>query len=185
MNFSHSIGYIAAFVGLGVPYGYTEPFDLEHKAGLAIVENEGTVCLVIDNKHLEPGGSLTLVRVDTEPILYSAKISKTLASPCQPALKADIAGECYELQIAQSEKLKPGPYFALLCLRSQFVIRSKEVRATLEGFPGPISFRVCTSNEGLHLTVWQGKPITGKRLWHRYFYLGYDVEPSCQPAETD
>lgn len=185
MNRGHLIGPIAALVGLGVHCAYAEPFHLEHLVGLAIVDHKGAVCLAIDNKRLEASSSQALVRADTEPILHAATVSKMLAAPCQMALKANIAGDYYELQISQSEKLKPGPYFAVLCLRSQFVIKNREVLATLQGLPDRMSFRFCTSNEGLHFTLWQGRPITGKRLWHRYFYLGYDVEFSCHPEEPN
>jgi len=43
--------------------------------------------------------------------------------------------------------------------------------------------RSCTSHEGLHLTVWSGTPLESRRLWHEYYYLGYDVEPSCGEGE--
>jgi hypothetical protein len=45
--------------------------------------------------------------------------------------------------------------------------------------------RSCTSNEGLHLTVWSGVPLSSRRLWHAYWYLGYDVEPNCRPADYE
>ena len=38
----------------------------------------------------------------------------------------------------------------------------------------------CRSSEGLHFTVWAGEPLTSRPLWHMYYYLGYDVEPSCK-----
>jgi hypothetical protein len=46
------------------------------------------------------------------------------------------------------------------------------------------SFRLCTSHEGVHVTAWAGEPLTSRRVWHRYHYLGYDVDPSCTHAET-
>ena len=36
----------------------------------------------------------------------------------------------------------------------------------------------------MHFTVWSGKPLSGKRVWHRYHYLGYDVEADCKPKDT-
>ena len=45
-------------------------------------------------------------------------------------------------------------------------------------------FRMCTSGEGLHLTVWGGRPLRGAREWHRYYYLGYDVVPNCTSRES-
>ena len=44
-------------------------------------------------------------------------------------------------------------------------------------------FRFCKSTEGMHLTVWTGKPISGKLRWHQYYYLGYDIAPDCSEAE--
>jgi hypothetical protein len=26
-------------------------------------------------------------------------------------------------------------------------------------------------------------PLQSRRLWHQYFYLGYDVEPSCKDGD--
>ncbi len=44
-------------------------------------------------------------------------------------------------------------------------------------------FRICTSTEGNHLTVWTGRPLRGRRVWHSYYYLGYDVVPDCKKRD--
>ncbi|NIR42566.1 MAG: hypothetical protein GWN99_01570 [Gemmatimonadetes bacterium] len=59
-----------------------------------------------------------------------------------------------------------------------------EARLDVDGDGALEEFRICASSEGLHLTVWSGIGMTGRRLWHRYFYLGYDVEPDCSEAEV-
>lgn len=41
-------------------------------------------------------------------------------------------------------------------------------------------FRSCGSNEGVHLTVWQH----ARRLWHEYYHVPYDTEPTCTDEET-
>lgn len=46
-------------------------------------------------------------------------------------------------------------------------------------------FRICTSHEGLHLTVWTGRALLGIRRWHQYYSLGYDVSPSCTGKDYD
>jgi hypothetical protein len=43
-----------------------------------------------------------------------------------------------------------------------------------------ISFRSCTSHDGVHLTAWQAS----QRIWHGYYYVGEDLEPDCTDAET-
>ena len=56
---------------------------------------------------------------------------------------------------------------------------------TLEIEPGktPWRFRSCASMEGIHNTAWSGIPLRAPRRWHAYYYLGYDVEPDCVPAD--
>jgi hypothetical protein len=44
-------------------------------------------------------------------------------------------------------------------------------------------FRSCTSNEGMHYTVWSGKPLKGKRIWHSYYYLRYDTVFTCKKKD--
>jgi hypothetical protein len=46
-------------------------------------------------------------------------------------------------------------------------------------------FRSCASGEGLHLTVWYGEPLTTSRLWHGYYYLGYDSEADCDAKDLE
>jgi hypothetical protein len=57
-------------------------------------------------------------------------------------------------------------------------------RGDLDGDGRREYFRQCTSGEGIHLSVWTGKPLTGRRRWQAYFYLGYDVESTCTTRDT-
>ena len=57
-------------------------------------------------------------------------------------------------------------------------------KVELTGTPPAEYFRECTSNEGMHFTVWSGRPLIGKRIWHRYYYLEYDTQPTCKSKET-
>lgn len=47
--------------------------------------------------------------------------------------------------------------------------------------PPSVSYRQCAGSESLHLTAW----MDGRRIWHGFYYLGYDVEPDCRPEEVD
>ena len=178
------LGSLLTVLWLAGPPVYAGSFDFAHNVGLAILDDKGAACLAINNKGITPSTSLTLVSIDEEPTIHSITVGRRLSSPCPSALKADIAGIYYEIKVPADLHLKPGPYFAVLSPVSQFKMRGREVVATLEGIPKPVSFRVCASSEGLHFTVWRGKPLVGMRLWHCYFYLGYDVEPSCKPLDT-
>ncbi|MGL5879455.1 MAG: hypothetical protein ACRC2V_16975 [Xenococcaceae cyanobacterium] len=79
----------------------------------------------------------------------------------------------------------------MLAFDSQFAVAGSLVRKlgivvakeNLDGDGIEESFRSCASAEGLHLTVWSGQALTGTRKWHSYYYLGYDVEPTCTAIE--
>jgi phage terminase large subunit-like protein len=66
---------------------------------------------------------------------------------------------------------------------SSFEATNGVLTADLDGDGQREFFRSCTSVEGVHLTVWSGAPLTGQRRWHAYHYVGYDMVPSCTPAE--
>jgi len=57
------------------------------------------------------------------------------------------------------------------------------LQAELDGAAPAETFRACASLEGAHLTVWSGRPLAGRRLWHVYYYLGYDTEEDCTPGD--
>ena len=54
-----------------------------------------------------------------------------------------------------------------------------EKTVRLRSANGSLRVRQCASSEGLHLTAWAGK----RRVWHEYYYLGYDVDPDCSEEE--
>jgi len=47
-----------------------------------------------------------------------------------------------------------------------------------------LTFRVCNSLDGVHLTAWAGKPLFSDRVWHAYVYLDQDLVPDCSKRET-
>jgi len=77
-----------------------------------------------------------------------------------------------------------GPFVAVVG-GAGFMFRGGQAELDLDGDGTAEIFRSCTSNEGLHLTAWRGKALTGRRVWHQYFALGYDVEPSCVPPDYE
>jgi hypothetical protein len=48
----------------------------------------------------------------------------------------------------------------------------------------PVALRACTGVETVHLTAWQGTPLTGRRLFHGAYSVGYDMVPSCIDTEV-
>lgn len=78
-----------------------------------------------------------------------------------------------------------GPAVVLVGGTATFTYRGGHLQTDMNGDGNMETFRSCTSHEGLHLTLWAGTPLLGKRIWHHYYPLGYDVEPNCSPADYE
>jgi TonB family protein len=80
------------------------------------------------------------------------------------------------------EPNQPGDSTYRLSIAEQF-LREGEAAIAIAGAARatlPISaFRACATHEGIHFTQWRDAPLEGSFLWHRYYYLGYDLEPTC------
>ena len=97
----------------------------------------------------------------------AAKLSAEVAGPAGDACKPlDKAWKHYQIRLTAGELPPNQPAIAL----------ATDVPK--------IQPKICASSEGLHLSLWDGKPLESKRLWHFYYPLGYDVEPNCSPEET-
>ena len=45
--------------------------------------------------------------------------------------------------------------------------------------PAELTFKDCATAESVQLTVWRGT----QRIWHGYYYVDYDLEPTCAAEE--
>jgi hypothetical protein len=100
-----------------------------------------------------------------------ARLGEYLLTP--PYLALDHRGPAAE----------PGTLFVVVAGEAACSLADGAVELRLPAIAQALRFRVCASLEGAHLTVWQGEPRAGNRLWHEYAYLGYDTEATCSEAD--
>jgi len=90
----------------------------------------------------------------------------------------------YSVSVSLDSSLGPAAIFALALSPDRVLPQGNTVQATLSNPARQLTFRICTSTEGLHYTAWQGEPLVGTRVWHRYQNMGYATDMTCTPAET-
>lgn len=112
----------------------------------------------------------------TKPELGYSKITEKLARPCDPFNQGD-GDATFRLEAGKLERGRV--YFAIVGQHADLRITPGQVTGRL-GAANEISFRSCTSMEGLHLFVTAGREANVKKVGHSYYYLGYDVEPTCK-----
>ncbi len=167
------------------------------------------VCAVFPDSTLSPGAPVTLVDPDAGDPLYAAPepvLRGVIESPATadssrsivalhahepfdpPATACDwlamslLEGSFYWLGMDTPES-QDGVWIAFAGDRPTGRTDAGEVTVHLDDLRPDARARTCTSSEGVHLTVWSGTPLESERLWRKYYYLGYDVEPTCEDRD--
>jgi hypothetical protein len=172
--------------GLASPRAFAQTVDSDSTVGLALATGRNSGCLGISNDHLAPGSTIVLVSprwqdVTPKPRVGVAEVEAKLGEACDVDL-GEYGDSYYRIHLNDSTKVRY-PYFALTTKTRPVVGRDGTIRSDVGHGGVHEEFRVCTSPEGLHFTIWSGKPLKSTRRFHAYFPLRYDVEPSCTEAD--
>jgi hypothetical protein len=167
------------------PYAQKPGFDFATQLGVVSIAEGKPPCLDITNKTLTNGEKITLVKTTKPQSIAQAEIVKRLDGNCPVRASEDDPKEShYQLKLLKGSFDTSAIAFAIAKPVRSFVLKNGLVNVDLDGDGRTEYFRECTSSEGLHLSVWTGRLLNGQRRWHYYYYLGYDVEPSCKAKEA-
>ena len=158
-------------------------FDFVRDLGIA-VETSDSNCIDIPNGTLSIGQHVRFVATSRPQKSGEAEIIRKTDKACTKTDQDKPGLYHYEFKALQGAMQKYVPAIVITNFDGAFREEPAGIAADLEGNGKLNFFRSCTSSEGVHLTIWQGKPLEGIRKWHYYYYLGYDVEPSCTERDT-
>jgi hypothetical protein len=160
-------------------------FDYATQIGIVLLNDDGQLRLAIKNQSLDARDEVVIVDPYEPQKTARALIEEKVSGVCSREGFNEYGGDCYKLKAVSGKVDEIATAFGIVKTTASFKSLKGLVSADLDNDGVAERFRVCTSMEGLHLTVWSGIPIKGKRRWHRYFYLGYDVEPNCKDGEGE
>jgi hypothetical protein len=164
-----------------VPFGQrSADGGADFRIGVA-AGNPAQYCLALPGAALDIGSPVTVVIVSQRQRLHRLVTVRTITD-CAAMTEQDTPGPYYQLASESGEELPTGLGVAVVGRPAARTVGG-EVRVHLSERIHEARVRRCTSTEGVHLTVWSGVPLRSSRLWHAYWYLGYDVEPDCRPAD--
>jgi hypothetical protein len=158
--------------------------DASVRIGVAVAAGDGQVCASLPGSALVAGATLTLIQPnDPQSVVYAIVVRP--APACERLERALVPGPYYVVQPPSTTATDAfAPWVALSGKLSTRRVTSGAIAARLSPDHPAVRVRSCTSREGVHLTAWSGAPLTSRRLWHQYYYLGYDVEPTCDDREA-
>jgi hypothetical protein len=156
--------------------------------GIVVVNSRTGACLTYDGQ-LTPGAELALLDVPVmaggAASVRAARVGAARETPCKAVLPPTRPNErAYDVLVDGPPPEFGVVYFGVVAPAAHFSVTDDRVESDLDGDDTPERFRICTSMEGLHLTVWSGVPLASARRWHRYLYVGYDLEPTCEDREV-
>ena len=158
-------------------------FIYDARLGVAEIEQHGEVCLTIKDAKLKPGDSVSVI--STEGGVEQAQVTAKLDKSCSRDPNAAPDDSFYTLQLAKN-RLPPSTLgLAIADYSGPFENQDGFVGFNTVRLQGKADyFSSCSGGEGVNLLVWNGLPRQGTLQWHRYHYLGYDVETTCTAADT-
>jgi hypothetical protein len=160
-------------------------------SGVGVVDDnaEGRLCLTISNPNLADGTEVSIVRPDRPQRVARATVEGKAARSCsRNPDAADPNASFYTLKLVGGKQtlVTEGPLpasIAVVGAAKRVNVSRGTASGDLDGDGRAEFFRVCASTEGNHLSVWSGRPLAGKRRWHSYYYLGFDVVPDCKKKD--
>lgn len=158
-------------------------YDYASSIGIAVF-SAAKLCLAINNPRLLPGDRVSLVVPSIPQSLVNAEVVGSARDACSAPQLRDNGSDLYELRLLSGTLPSMMPVIAVTNSLYPLQKTGAVVSGDLAGDGQREFFRSCTSAEGVHLSVWSGKPLKGKRKWHSYYYLGYDIEPNCTLKDT-
>ena len=157
-------------------------FDFDSSVGVVLVASNDEICMQIKNPHLKEGSRVKLVPLSRPQAIWEATVSKKLSGICSDPGFQD-GFDYYSLRLIKRQVKMIEIALGVVNPLKGMSLKKGLVSIDLDRDGQREYFRDCTSSEGVHLTIWSGQPLKGKRRWHYYYYLRYDVVPSCQKKD--
>jgi hypothetical protein len=128
--------------------------------GVVARSQGGSPCAVFSSSAM-PGERVKILVLEDDRRIDARLGSKLDVQACGVGLEP---GQAYQLELAQAQARLP--------------VIAVAVRGSLAS---GTTFRQCAGTESVHVTAWR----RGVRIWHGYYYLGYDVKPDCKPSDIE
>ena len=147
--------------------------------GVTLKTSSERACATFQGPELKVGQDILVATFDP-PQWINGKITEIRSARCETP--DDLSGVGYEVQLKQIEnRNEPELGIAVVMTPAKKTVKSRRPVLFINVNEEPIIFHECASHEGVHLSAWQGK----RRIWHEYYYLRYDVDPTCTEEEFE
>ena len=149
------------------------------------------ICLTTQNSTLKSGDKIQIILAEIPQKVFQTEVSEKLKERCS----SDLIGEHssgsspdFSYDTSYSLKFSENIYYGIAVINSsnQVKIDKGLAHIDLDNDGKDEYFRECYGRESLSLSIWQGKPLIGKRIWHGYFAFNWDTgTESCKRKDFE
>ncbi|MDQ2946729.1 MAG: hypothetical protein M3Y27_12415 [Acidobacteriota bacterium] len=163
------------------------PVDYSPRIGIA-VRTDSRTCIAVKNGAIPANSPVTLVLPVSPQSFVEAQISGQSSSACPITEEVVPEMVSYDISLPHSSNVpKLTPLIAVVgtAASSSFLMANAGVQADVDQTHAKNTFRACGANDGFHLTVWRGIPVTGTLLWSGHYYEAGNpgTVPTCSATE--
>jgi hypothetical protein len=141
------------------------------------------LCFDAPDLGFAPGTRVTVVHPAFPQYATTGRLGPRTKSPCFPPPRSSPDSMQYVVDAPADTVGRRGVPIVILGKLPSAQMKGDTVLLEVEPGKEAWRFRSCASEEGIHATAWSGVPLSAPRRWHAYYYLGYDVEADCNPAD--
>lgn len=142
-------------------------------------------CLVISDPNLARGSSVVLVVMGEPQTVLPAEIEGPISSAaaCPPLIEGrrkqnDRPGTSfYGLMATKLTATDMG--IGVVAPPDKVTVVNGLAQTDLNSDGQREVFSSCATTEGIKFAVWSERAYQGSPLWSKYYYLGYDMKPTC------
>jgi hypothetical protein len=142
-------------------------------------------CLAISNERLASGTPVALVVIGEPQVVRAGRIGERVnsAERCAPlmegraAINAKPGMSFYALEVDSIETTDMG--FGIFSAPNMPTVVNGLAETNLTQDQHKHLFTSCAGSEGIRFAVWADTANAGEPLWSGYYYLGYDMVPTC------
>lgn len=158
----------------------TPAFAGEHapRFGITVISSAERACATFEGTELNLGQKIVIAAFNP-PRWLKGKITEKKPERCET--RDVLEGAAYEVQLERNNTLFFETGVAVVAGEAKLVVKSGRPVLFTNANRQSVIIHKCTSYEGVHLSAWEGS----SRLWHDYYTLSYDVDPTCSREESE
>lgn len=146
----------------------------DRRIGIVNSDNAGP-CLAIPNANLKAGQKIVVVVPDDPQVTFTAFVKEKVAKSCSSQIDIFEKSSFYRLKEVENDDV-----FGFGLVGLDVKTENGVITANIDGNSKPDYFRSCQGQESFLFTIWDGKPLIGKRIFEAGYYVPYGTEPTCK-----